>query len=64
VKKKRGVPMNSTPPKKGKGKRVRAGHNMGGAFASNPKMATPGTNPPDRAHEKRLRERRLHNKFI
>lgn len=63
-KKKSGVPKNSTPPKKGRGKRVRAGHDMGGAFASNPKRGEPGSNPPTTAHEKQLRERRLKNKFI
>jgi hypothetical protein len=62
--KKRMKQAETTAPKKGAGKKITAGHGMGGLFGAGPKKLEPDNPPPTRSKEHGARMKRISNKFI
>ena len=56
--------FGTTPPKKGKGKKITAGHKMGGTFGAQPNKVEPDNTPQYRAKDSAQRMKRIQNKFI
>lgn len=50
---------DTTPPKKGDGKKALAGHGMGGLFGVTPKKPEPDNKPQTRAHTRSVAANRL-----
>ncbi len=62
--KKRMKQAMTTAPKPGKGKKITAGHGMGGLFGAGPKKTEPDNTPRTRAKESSARIKRIGNRFI
>lgn len=56
--------FGTTAPQAGKGKKITAGHGMGGLFGAQPKKIEPDNTPQTRAKSSAARNKRIENKFI
>ncbi len=62
--KKRMKQAMTTAPKARKGKKITAGHAMGGLFGAQPKKSEPDNPPRTRAKDSAARMKRIGNRFI